>query len=215
MAKTLTEWEKMISGRLYNCEDILISKKHKQGLINCDRYNRIKVSRKLSKKRALEKLIPSSIGKNLTVFSPFYCEYGININVGKNCFINYNCVFLDVSLINIGNDVFVGPNVTIATPLHPFVKEERMIKEYPDGSHNLEYAKQINIKDGCWICSNATICAGVTIGENCIVAAGAVVTKDVLPNSIVAGVPAKTIRLINEEDKIDVWNTYTNNKICK
>lgn len=212
MIKELTEWKKMISGRLYNPENDDIIKKHKAGLINCDRYNKISVKQNRAKKKALEKLIPSSKNNNLTIFSPFYCEYGININVGKNTFINYNCVFLDVSLINIGNDVFIGPNCTLSTPMHPFSKEERITKAYPDGIHNLEYAKPINIKDGCWICSNVTICAGVTIGENSIIAAGAVVTKDVEANSIVGGVPAKLIRYIDRTDELNIWESYINNK---
>ena len=160
----------------------------------------------------MTKLIPSSHSNDLTIFAPFYCEYGKNIYVGKNCFVNYNCVFLDVAPITLGNSVWFGANVTVATPLHPYIADERMIKKYPDGIHDLEYAKPIMIKDNCWICSGAIISGGVTIGENSIVAAGAVVTKDVPKNCIVGGVPAKVIREIDENDRIDVWNTYIKNE---
>lgn len=101
----------------------------------------------------------------------------------------------------------------MATPNHPFLAEERLNANYPDGYHDLEYSSPITIKDGCWICSSATICGGVTIGENSIVAAGSVVLRDVPPNSIVAGVPAKVIRQIDETDRINVWETYVKNEI--
>ena len=110
-----------------------------------------------------------------------------------------------------GNGVLIGANVTLATPSHPFIAEERLSADYQDGNHALEYALPITIKDGCWICSGAIICGGVTIGENSIVAAGAVVTKDIPPDSIVAGVPARIIRKIDESDRMDVWETYIKN----
>lgn len=208
-----SEWDRMIDGKLYNPSDNDIDKKHIHGLVGCDRFNRIPVWRAKAKQRALEKLIPSAKGNGLSVFAPFYCEYGVNIHVGKECFFNYNCTFLDVSPITLGNGVFIGANVTLATPNHPFLAEERLNANYPDGYHDLEYSAPITINDGCWICSSATICGGVTIGENSIVAAGSLVLRDVPANSIVAGVPAKVIRKIDESDRINVWETYTQNEM--
>lgn len=210
--KSINDWERMISGKLYNSSSKDIAKQHANGLIGCDRFNRIPLWRKRAKQRALEKLIPSSKGKHLGVFAPFYCEYGVNIHVGNECFVNYNCTFLDVSPITLGNGVWIGANVTLATPNHPFLAEERLNADYPDGRHDLEYSEPITIKDGAWICSSATIIGGVTVGENSIVAAGAVVTRDVPPNCIVAGVPARVIRQIDEDDRINVWNAYINNE---
>lgn len=211
--KKISDWDRMVAGKLYNSSSEDIAKQHMQGLSGCERFNRIPVRWTKTKQRALEKLIPSAKGKGLGVFAPFYCEYGVNIHVGKGCFVNYNCTFLDVSLITLGNSVWIGANVTLATPNHPFLAEERLVNEYPDGIHDLEYSEPITIKDGCWICSSATICGGVTIGENSIVAAGAVVTRDVPANSIVAGVPAKVIRQIDEEDRMNVWETYLHNEV--
>lgn len=210
--KKINDWERMITGKLYNSSSDDIAKQHWQGLTRCDKFNRIPLRRAKAKQRALEKLIPSAKGKNFAVFAPFYCEYGVNINVGKECFINYNCRFLDVSPITLGNGVWIGANVTFATPMHPFIAEERLNADYPDGRHDLEYSAPITVKDGCWICSSATVCGGVTIGENSIVAAGAVVLKDVPPNSIVAGVPAKVLRYIDEGDRMNVWETYVKNQ---
>ena len=200
--KKPNEWDRMVSGKLYNAMSRDLIKNHALGLMRCDRYNRIALWRVLSKQIALHRLIPSSRKNELVVFAPFYCEYGVNIRVGKGCFINYNCTFLDVAPITLGDGVWLGANVTLATPMHPFLAEERLPREYPDGVHDLEYAKPIVIGKNCWICSGATIAGGVTIGENSIVAAGAVVVRDVPSDSIVGGVPAEVIRKIDEQDRM-------------
>jgi len=208
MKKHNTEWERMISGKLYNAQSKALIKNHSLGMMRCDRFNRIAFWRFISKQRALQKLIPSSKGNDFFVFAPFYCEYGRNIKVGYGCFVNYNCTFLDVSPITLEDNVWIGANVTLATPMHPYLADERLPNDYPDGKHDLEYSKPITIKKNCWICSSATITGGVTIGENSIVAAGAVVNRDVPPNCIVGGVPAKVIREIDEQDRMNVWETY-------
>ena len=168
---------------------------------------------KKKKQRLLEKLIPSAKDGGAAIFAPFYCEYGVNIHFGKGCFVNYKCTFLDCAPITLEDGVWVGANVTIATPCHPFLSDERLPQQYPDGFHDLEYAKPIHIGSGSWICSSATICGGVTIGKNCIVAAGAVVTRDVPDNCIVAGVPAKVLRKLDEQDRMQVWDTYMKNEV--
>lgn len=206
------EWARMVSGRLYDPANQEIAKRHRTGLLRCDRFNRIALWRAKAKQRALERLIPSAKGKNFEVFAPFYCEYGVNIHVGQNCFVNYKSVFLDVAPITLGNNVLIGPNVTLATPNHPFLAEERAFADYPDGCHELEYAQPITIGDHCWLCSGATVCGGVTIGAGSIIAAGAVVTRDIPPHSIAAGVPAKVLRQISESDLIHVWEKYIKNE---
>ena len=211
MYKNISDWDRMVSGKLYNASSKDIEKQHQKGMYYCDRFNKISVRRTKAKQRVLEKLIPSAKENGLAVFAPFYCEYGVNIHVGKGCFINYNCTFLDVAPIILEDNVWVGANAILATPNHPFIAEERLPADYPDGNHDLEYASPITIKEGCWICSGAIICGGVTIGENSIVAAGAVVNRDVPANSIVAGIPAKVIRKIDENDRMNVWETYVNN----
>lgn len=137
----------------------------------------------------------------------------MNIYVGRNCFVNYKSVFLDVAPITLGNNVLIGPNVTLATPNHPFAPEERAFADYPDGHHELEYAAAITIGDNCWLSSGVTVCGGVTIGAGSIIAAGAVVTRDIPAGCLAAGVPARVIRRIDEGDRIHVWDTYQKNEL--
>ena len=209
----MTEFERMTGGRLYNPESPEIDRHHIKGLTLCDKFNRTPLTRYAKKQRLLNKLIPSSKENDFAVFSPFYCEYGENITVGKGCFANYNCTFLDVAKITLEDNVWIGASVTLATPMHPFLSDERTYQKYPDGFHDLEYAKPITLKKNCWICSGAIICGGVTVGENSIIAAGAVVNKDIPPNCIAGGVPARVIRQLDENDRMDVWNTYIKNEI--
>lgn len=211
--QSISERERMITGKLYNPSNKDIDAPHTRGLRRCDRFNRIALWRKKAKQNALETLILSAKGNNLSVFAPFFCKYGVNIHVGNDCFVNYNCTFLDVCPIILGDGVWIGANVTLATPKHPFLAEERLNADYPDGRHDLEYAAPITLKDGCWICSSVTICGSVTIGENSIIAAGAVVTRDIPANCIAGGVPAKVIRQSGEADRMNVWQDYVHNEM--
>ena len=122
--------------------------------------------------------------KEVTVFTPLYINYGKHINIGKNVFINFDCTFLALGGITIEDDVLIGPKVSLITENHPIKPKERKGL----------IGKPIFIKKNAWIGANATILPGVTIGENAIVAAGAVVSKDVPENTIVGGVPAKFIK---------------------
>lgn len=140
------------------------------------------------KRRELfSQLINQELDDEFRVFTPFFTDFGKNIHLGKNVFINAGCKFQDQGGIYIGDDALIGHNVVMATLNH---------EENPERRANL-IAAPINIGNRVWIGSNATILSGVTIGDGAIIAAGAVVTKDVEENSIVAGVPAKFIRKVN------------------
>ncbi|WP_104638873.1 sugar O-acetyltransferase [Helicobacter bizzozeronii] len=121
-----------------------------------------------------------------TILPPFYVDFGRNINFGKHFFMNACCTFMDRGGIEIGDHVFIGPRVCLTTINHDINPHKR----------RTTFCKPIVLKDRAWIGINATICPGVTIGENSIVAAGAVVTKDVPDNVIVGGSPAKIIKPI-------------------
>lgn len=124
---------------------------------------------------------------------PFYCDYGFNIEVGKNFFANYNCTMLDVGKITIGDNCFMAPNVAVYTAGHPV---------HPDIRNSMyEYGIPVNIGDNVWIGGNSVICPGVTIGSNCVIGAGSVVTRDIPEWSVAAGNPCRVIRKITDEDK--------------
>lgn len=207
----MKEFEKMSNGLFYNPVNKGLLLKHVKALRLCEKYNKTSVINVFRQRKLLKKLIPN-LPKNIAIMTPFHAEYGENITIGEDFFSNFNCMFLDVAKINIGKGVMLGPNVTIATPMHPLLAEERVIQDYPTGHHDLEYAKPITIEDNVWIASGVTVCGGVTIGKNSVVGAGAVVTSDVPENVLVGGIPAKIIRRLDEKDKLDVWNTYTSEK---
>jgi acetyltransferase-like isoleucine patch superfamily enzyme len=135
----------------------------------------------------LSEIIGSRIDARTTIFVPFYTNFGKHIKIGKNVFINHACTFLDMGGISIEDDVLIGPKVNLITENHPVDLAKRKQLEL----------KSILIRKNAWIGAAATILPGVTVGENSIVAAGAVVHKDVPANTIVGGVPAKVIKIIN------------------
>jgi acetyltransferase-like isoleucine patch superfamily enzyme len=141
------------------------------------------------RRKIFSELIGQKVDEDFRVFTPFYTDFGKNIHLGKNVFINADCKFQDQGGIFIGDDTLIGHNVVLATLNH---------EEDPNKRGNL-IAAPIKIGNKVWIGSNATILPGVTVGDGAIIAAGAVVTKDVAELSIVAGVPAKFVRKIKIE----------------
>ncbi len=141
------------------------------------------------RREIFSELINQELDEQFRVFTPFYTDFGKNIHLGKNVFINADCKFQDQGGIYIGDDTLIGHNVVLATLNH---------EEDPEKRGNL-IAAPIKIGNKVWIGSNATILPGVTVGDGAIIAAGAVVTKDVEAKSIVAGVPAKFIRKVKVE----------------
>jgi acetyltransferase-like isoleucine patch superfamily enzyme len=135
----------------------------------------------------LSDIIEKHIDQSTTIFTPFHINFGKHTSLGKNIFINHACSFLDLGGITIEDDVLIGPRVNLITENHPVDPNKRKSL----------LCKPILIKRNAWIGAGATILPGVTIGENAIVAAGAVVSKDVAKNTIVAGVPAKYIKHID------------------
>lgn len=137
-------------------------------------------------RKLLSEIIGSTIDSTTVVFPPFQINYGKNTKIGKNVFINFDCTFLDLGGITIDDNAMIAPKVSLLSEGHPISPEERRSLT----------AKPIHIKQNAWIGANATILQGVTIGENSVVAAGAVVSSDVSDNTVVGGIPAKTIRTL-------------------
>lgn len=134
-------------------------------------------------------LIGKPVDDSFSLIPPFYTESGVNIRVGRNVFINQNCTFYDLGGLDIADDVLIGPNVSLITSGHPVAPSQRRA---------CVIAKPIVIEKNVWIAAGATIIGGVTVGENAVVAAGSVVTRDVPANSLVGGNPARVIRSIAE-----------------
>lgn len=142
-------------------------------------------------KRILKELLGKSEGAFIN--PPFYCDYGTNIEVGKNFFANYNCTILDVAKVIIGDNCQMAPNVAIYTAGHPV---------HPDTRNTAyEYGIEVTIGDNVWIGGNTVICPGVHIGSNTVIGAGSVVTKDISDWVIAAGNPCRVIREITDADR--------------
>jgi acetyltransferase-like isoleucine patch superfamily enzyme len=153
----------------------------------------VKLSQKLntsvdidSVRDILGEIIGAKIENSTTIFTPFYTNFGIFTSIGKNVFINHACSFLDMGGITLEDDVLIGPKVNLITENHPMDPTDRRAL----------ITKPIVIKRNAWIGAGATILPGVTVGENSVVAAGSVVSKDVLANTVVGGIPAKVIKTI-------------------
>ncbi|MEO3434869.1 sugar O-acetyltransferase [Inquilinus sp. CAU 1745] len=132
-------------------------------------------------------LIGKKVDDSFSLIPPFYTESGVNISVGRNVFVNQNCTFYDLGGLDIADDVMIGPNVSLITTGHPIEPSRRRA---------FVIAKPIVIERNVWIAAGATIIGGVRVGENSVVAAGSVVTRDVPPNVLVGGNPARVIRSI-------------------
>lgn len=138
----------------------------------------------------LSDIIGTTVPDSTTVFAPFYTNFGKFISIGKNVFINHACSFLDMGGITIEDGALIGPRVNLVTENHPLSPDER----------SSLLTRPVRIRRKAWIGAGATILPGVTVGENAVVAAGAVVTKDVADNAIVGGIPARFIKSISKEN---------------
>lgn len=181
----MTEREKMIAGEAYNPADKELEYLRFNARILTEEYNKTSIRDKEKRSELLKKLFGST-GENIYIEPNFNCDYGCNIHVGENFYANYNCVFLDVCEIRIGDNCFVAPQVGIYTATHPLDHQERI--------SGTEFGKPITIGDNCWIGGSATIVPGVTLGNNVVVAAGAVVTNSFGDNVVIGGNPAKIIK---------------------
>ncbi len=205
----MNDLERMISGRLYNPAAPELTAARLRARRLADRFNRTRAWQFKLRSRLISKLFPNASDKSDAFFEPsIRVEYGFNVRFGKCFFMNFDCQLLDVAPITIGDDVMFGPRVTLATPMHPFLIEERKFQSYPDGEYDLEYAKPIVIGDGVWLAASVTVCGGVTIGAGSVIAAGSVVTRDIPAGVLAGGVPCKVIRPLTDADRMKPWDTY-------
>lgn len=176
----MTEKEKMLNGDLYCGNDVELLKDKYRAKDICYQFNNLKPSNVEEREKLLRELF-FKIGNDIVIEQNFWCDYGYNISVGENFYMNHNCVILDCAKVEFGDNVFIGPNCGFYTAGHPLDCEIR--------NQELEYAKPIKVGNNVWFGGNVVVLPGVTIGDNVVIGAGSVVTKDVPSNSVALGNP--------------------------
>lgn len=180
----MSEEEKMLSGELYNSNDKQLIKKLINAKKLCNKYNNLDIEDEQKAKEIIQKLF-SKTGNQFTIMPNFYCDYGFNIEIGENFYSNHNLVILDANKVSFGDNVKIGPNCGFYTSGHPMDKENRK---------KVEFAKPIKIGNDVWIGGNVCVMPGVTIGDDTVIGAGSVVTKDIPANVVAVGNPCKVIK---------------------
>jgi maltose O-acetyltransferase len=195
----MTEEEKIFAGKLFDARTKeLRDLKHKahtlcQKFNSLDEYDETRLS--------IIKEFIGSIGHKYYFQGPIQFNYGCHTHIGENFFANFTTTILDDGRIDIGDNVMFGPNVSLMATSHPLIAEERFAMKYPDGHTSMsEYAKGITIGNNVWIACNVVVCDGVKIGDNVVIGAGSVVTRDIPDNYVAYGNPCKPARLITEKD---------------
>ncbi|SEQ00193.1 sugar O-acetyltransferase [Natrinema salaciae] len=178
-----SEKEKMLNGELYDADDPELVAERERARDLTRRYNR---TNEQTERRALLEELLGSCGEECEIEPPFRCDYGYNIHVGENFYANFDCVILDVCRVDIGQNCQIAPGVHIYTATHPLDATERI--EGP------EYGKPVTVGDNVWIGGQAILNPGVTVGDNSVVASGAVVTTDVPEKVVVQGNPATVVK---------------------
>ena len=196
----------MLAGKIYdpNCEELLRLRQTAHRL--CKLYN--DTFEEETEKRAdiLKQLLPDR-GEGAYLQGPVYFDYGVFTKVGKNFYANFNFTVLDVCPVTIGDNVFVGPNVSILAPKHPLCFEDRNAYIGEKGyATDKEYGAPVTIGDNCWIAGNVTITAGAKIGNGCVIGAGSVVTGTIPDNTLAYGVPRRAVRQNTEADRLEFKN---------
>lgn len=200
---TMTEREKMLAGKIYDPTDQELAERRTLAHNLNTKYNATLESDEQTRTEILDKLLPNR-KKGAYLQGPVYFDYGDNTFVGENFYATFHFTVLDVCPVHIGDNVMIGPNVSLYTAMHPLRWQQRNTRTRADGSsYDYEYAKPIRIGNNCWLAGNVTVCGGVTIGDGCVIGAGSVVTRDIPPNSLAVGNPCRVIRQITEADRIE------------
>lgn len=198
----MQEKERMTLGKLYDNMKDNLNKDREKAHSLCLDYNKLYETQVDERKRILKELLPNS-SELIYLQGPIQFDYGFNTYFSDGCYANFNLLILDVAPVRIGKDTLFGPNVSLLTPMHPFLAQERKGFENDEGNYtDIEYSKEIKIGERCWIAGNVTICGGVTIGDECIIGAGSVVTRDIPSGYLAAGNPCRIIRKITKEDSV-------------
>jgi maltose O-acetyltransferase len=198
----MTEEERILKGQLFSSNEPELAQIKRKAHRLSQEFNLLYEEDVERRQQILHELL-AYIGEDTTVFGPIRFHYGSHTRIGSHCFINFNFTVQDDAPVTIGDWTRFGPNVTIVTPLHPMVAEERRGMVCSDGVERyLIYAKPVVIGNDCWFGANVVVCPGVTIGDNCVIGAGSVVTRDIPADSFAAGCPARVIRTITDKESV-------------
>lgn len=178
-------FRQMLSGEVYYAADPALLKDLNECKDLCWQYNQIRPTL-IKERNAMLRQILGQADEDTFINQPFYCDYGKHIRVGKRFFANFNLVVLDEAYVTIGDDCFIGPNVSILTACHSTEPIERNTRQ--------EWAKPVTIGNNCWIGGSVTILPGVTIGDGVTIGAGSVVTRDIPSHTVAVGNPAHVIK---------------------
>ncbi len=190
----MNEKEKMLNGLLYDAsKDKMLYDERIRCKTLCHEYNNLSPANTNERKILLKKIL-GKLGENYWIEPNFYCDYGYNIEIGDNFYSNHNLVILDPAPVVFGDNVFIGPNCGFYTAQHPLDVERRNMF--------LEYAFPIYVGNNVWFGGNVVVLPGVKIGDNTVIGAGSVVTKDIPSNVIAVGNPCKVLREITDEDRL-------------
>ena len=189
----MTDYEKMHSGEIYNPSDDTIFEEQIKCLDRLYDFNATRPT-ELDKRSQMLKEMLAEVGENCYIEPPFHSNWGgKNVHLGKNVYFNFNATLVDDTHIYIGDYTMLGPNVVIATAGHPILPELR--------EKALQYNLPVHIGRNCWLGAGVIVLPGVTIGDNTVIGAGSVVTKDIPANVVAVGNPCKVLREISEHDK--------------
>ena len=198
----MTEEAKILKGELFCPGDPELKAMKRRSHDLSAQYSRTSEGDVELRARLAQEIL-AAFGEGSFMQGPVFFHYGKHTRIGLRNFINYNFTVQDDALVTIGNDNNFGPNVTIVTPCHPILPDERraMLNENGEPKH-LCYARPVTIGNDCWFGANVVICPGVTIGDNCVIGAGSVVTRDIPANTVAVGVPCRVLRAISEADSM-------------
>ena len=188
-----TEKERMLAGEVYNSRDPELLARYHQARLLLKAFAETSSAETAQKQELLSALL-GGLGRDVWIEAPFFCDYGKNIFIGNNVFVNYNCVFLDCNRISIGDNVLIGPAVQIYTATHPIAAHERIRPGQGGTAGYLTRATPVRINNNVWVGGGAILMPGVEIGENTTIGAGSVVTKSVPADCFAAGNPCRVVR---------------------
>ena len=190
----MTAWEKLLSCQMYNDFDDDLFQRRVAAKKLFRAYNRTEDDQTETRQKLISELF-KSVGKNVWIEPDFRCEFGKNISIGDDVYINFGCVILDCAEVSIGANTLIGPNLGIYAPNHAIDAEERI-----QGGC---IAAPVHIGRNVWLGGDVKILGGVNIGDNAIVGTGSIVTKDIPANVIAVGNPCRVLRQITEDDRTD------------